>query len=130
MNLLEMRRADVKEPSTAAARARWRQAREFEARARLVLALQKMEFIEWLLLQTLSELEQQDWEGVKQNEIARRTGVSRQLVSYWMIALDERGLVDRGPGEDPRSWGVLISERGEELLQACNERLAAAGLTE
>ncbi|HVY30076.1 MAG TPA: hypothetical protein VHB79_26145 [Polyangiaceae bacterium] len=94
------------------------------------MGLQRTSFVEWLLLQTLSELEGDDNEGVAQNEIARRTGLSRKVVSYWMIMMADCGLVDRGQGDDPRSWGVLLSSRGEELLRVCNERLAAAGLTE
>lgn len=130
MNLAKDLHQQLRAPSTSAARARWREARQFEARTREVLGLQRMSFVEWLLLQTLSELKSGDLEGIAQNEIARRTGLSRKVVSYWMIILSDCGLVDRGQGEDPRSWGVILSERGEELLRACNERLAAAGLTE
>lgn len=123
-------RFGLRVPNTAAARDRWREARQFEARTRDVLSLQRTDFTEWLLLQTLSDLRGGDSESVKQNEIASRTGLSRQVVSYWLIIMADCGLVNRGQGDDPRSWGVLISSRGEELLRACNERLAAAGLTE
>jgi DNA-binding MarR family transcriptional regulator len=123
-------RIDLPAPNTSAARTRWREARRFEARTREVLGLQRTDFTEWLLLQTLAELGGGDNEGVKQNEIATRTGLSRKVVSYWMIIMADCGLVDRGQGDDPRSWGVLLSARGEELLRVCNERLAAAGLTE
>jgi DNA-binding MarR family transcriptional regulator len=130
MSSVKNLQVQLRAPSTTVARARWREARQFEARTREVLGLQRTSFVEWLLLQTLSELKGGDCEGVAQNELARRTGLSRKVVSYWMIVMADFGLVDRGQGEDPRSLGVLISERGEELLRACNERLAAAGLTE
>lgn len=113
---------------TATARDLWREARRFEASARRALSLAGVEFSEWLLLETLSELDRRESEGVTQSAIARSAGLTRQVASYWLTCMSERGVVDRGPDDDPRVWSVMITERGEALLRQCHERLEAAGL--
>jgi DNA-binding MarR family transcriptional regulator len=110
-------------------RARWREARVFQARAQQVLALERLQFTEWLLLETLAELSEGGSDGVHQVEIAERSGLSRMVVSYWMICMDEYELVSRGQGADARSWGVLLTSAGEKTLRRCNERLEQAGLS-
>ena len=110
-------------------RARWRVARAFQVKAQRVLALERVQFIEWLVLETLAELSQDGSDGVHQAEVAERSGLSRMVVSYWMIWMDECDMVSRGQGGDARAWGVLLTSRGERTLRRCNERLEAAGLS-
>lgn len=86
-------------------------------------------FVEWLLLETLQELIDERGDAVSQADIARRSGLSERVVSYWMLLMSDLGLVDRGPDSDGRAWRVLITDLGRLMVQVCNERLEAAGLT-
>lgn len=85
-------------------------------------------FFEWLLLESLHELVIETGDAVRQAEIATRSGLSKMTTSYWMTWMEEHGFVDRAPSFDGRAYRVIISQRGEEMLQICRSRLEAAGL--
>lgn len=111
---------------TAQLRGRWREARQFQTRAQK--ALRGYAFFEWLLLEALQELLHETGDAVSQIQIAERAGLTKMLTSYWMSDMAERGLVDRGPALDGRSYRIILSKLGEQVLGQCSERLAAAGL--
>jgi DNA-binding MarR family transcriptional regulator len=113
---------------TAAVRQRWREAHEFQARAQKVLANVGVPFIQWLLLESLRELNLEHQNAVSQARIAERSGLSRMVTSYWMIAMNENGLVDRGPDEEGRAYRIWLSNLGTETLRQCNERLSHSGV--
>lgn len=114
---------------TAAARKRWREARAFQADVQVTLSAQRVQFMEWLLLETVRELCDETCGAVSQNMVAKRAGLTRQVASYWLIVMSENGLVDRGPCALGVAWRVILTELGKRTLQACNERLEEAGLT-
>lgn len=119
----------ARQADTGLARAQWREARGFEMRARRLLARDRCAFLEWLLLRTLCDIPGEPWDCVQQIELARRAGLSRQVASYWLIRMDQRGLVARDAGEDG-SWGVILTEEGVKLVRRCDERLVAGGLSQ
>jgi hypothetical protein len=114
---------------TAKARKRWRDARAFQADVQLQLAREHVPFAMWLLLETLQELLDETGDAVSQNALAERSGLTRQVTSYWMIIMDEAALIDRGPHPNIAAWRVILTDLGERTLLRCNERLEAAGLT-
>lgn len=114
---------------SVAARKRWRDARAFQANVQAVLSKDCVSFMEWLLLETVQELFDETGDAVSQNLVAARAGLTRQIVSYWMIVMSEMALFDRGPAAEGCAWRVILTEHGALTLQACNERLEEAGLT-
>jgi hypothetical protein len=114
---------------SAAARKRWRDARAFQADVQTVLAGFAIQFMEWLLLETLHELIDETGDAVSQSAIAERAGLTRKVASYWLILMSETALVDRGPCSEGTAWRVLLTDLGERTLLTCNERLEQAGLT-
>jgi hypothetical protein len=50
------------------------------------------------------------------------------VTSYWLILLDEKGLIDRAARRSGSAYLVLLSPRGAETLRQCNERLGLSGL--
>lgn len=114
--------------ASATLRRTYRSAREFQAAAQRVLGPRRL-FVEWLLLETITELTKEHGDNVTQSLVATHTGLSRKVVSHWMCLMSELGFVDRGEHMDGRCWGVLLTEMGEDALQDCNERLEAAGVT-
>ena len=89
-----------------------------------------MSFVEWLLLEALAELVKETGDAVSQQAVATRAGVSKVVASYWMSDMEEDCLLDRGLGEDSRSYLLLLSEEGVEALQRCRVALSKAGLTD
>jgi DNA-binding MarR family transcriptional regulator len=118
-----------KQRPSAAARKRWRDARLFQRDVGVSLARERVSFMEWLLLETLHELRDETRDAVSQSAIARRAGLPRKIVSYWMIIMSEQGLVDRGPSSEGGAWRIILSDLGETTLRRCNERLEQAGLS-
>jgi hypothetical protein len=115
--------------ASAKVRQQWREARVFQERAQRLFKEEMIPFVEWLLLETLQELIDERGEAATQAEVARRSGLSERVVSYWMVLMSELGIVDRGPDCDGRAWRVLLTQLGTHTVQVCHERLEAAGLT-
>jgi DNA-binding MarR family transcriptional regulator len=114
---------------TSSQRALLRDAKAFELSARKALGGHGC-FFEWLLLETLHELIRETSDAVSQSQLVERTGLTKTVVSYWMFSMQERGLVDRGPALDGRSYRIWISRDGEQTLLEYARRLGAAGLVE
>jgi DNA-binding MarR family transcriptional regulator len=87
-------------------------------------------FHTWLLLEALHELWAETGEPVSQQAVAERAGVSKALASYWMLRMVEDCFIDRGLGEDARSYLILILEDGAEVLAHSRQVLRSAGLTD
>ena len=103
---------------SSAARARWRAARLFQQQAQLVLATEQVPFVQWLLLETLKELLDEGRESVSQAAVANRAGLARGVGSYWMVMLEEFGLVDRGRDALLRSLWLRRASAGL-LINRC-----------
>lgn len=89
-----------------------------------------MRLVEWLVLESLFELIQETGDCVSQAMIAERAGLSEMVTSHWLIRMEMNDLLDRGVGEDERTNRVLTTALGEEVLERCSARLAAAGLND
>jgi DNA-binding MarR family transcriptional regulator len=85
-------------------------------------------FVQWLLLESLSELIAERQDAVPQTAVAERAGLSRMVASYWMTLMNDYGLVDRGPDGDGRAYRIWMTETGAEMLAQCNDRLEARRL--
>lgn len=119
----------VTERPSAKARRLWRAARSFQAGVQRALLPRGVTFMEWLMLETIDELNAESCDQVTQSSIAARSGVSPAVISYWVTTMSEYGAVARVEHDDPRAWGVVLTDGGQRQLAECNERLEAAGLT-
>ena len=117
----------VQPRAAAQRRQHWRDARRFQMEVQRALG-KHASFFEWLLLESLQELLDENGDAVRQVDIATRSGLSKMMTSYWMTSMEEHGLVDRAPSFDGRAYRVIISQRGEEMLTIFNIRLEGAGL--
>lgn len=113
---------------SAAARKQWRDARRFQIHAQEILANVGVPFVQWVVLESLRELSLEHRDAATPARVAERTGLSRIVTSYWLILLDEKGLIERGAQRSISAYRVLLSPRGEETLRQCNERLGLSGL--
>lgn len=68
--------------------------------------------------------------GLKQIELARRTGIDRSTVGDLVTRLTERGVLEcSAASSDRRASTVTLTREGSELLAACREGVAAAERT-
>ena len=91
---------------------RWRRAVEKELKA-LGLTL-----TQWLVLDSADELIQEQGDAVNQRSIAERAELDAMTVSQVMKTLEEKGLVSRQPHVSGRAYRVIMTKKGEKLLQA------------
>ncbi len=81
----------------------------------------------WLVLETLQDIIDQTGDAANQASVAERSGLTKKVVSFWMIALSEEGLVDRGPDIDGRAHRVILTKYGTETLLRCRAQLCEGG---
>lgn len=93
-------------------------------RGRVERAMSRLEvpFVQWLVMETLDEV-LGDLPEANQNDVARRAGLSRAVVSYWMRKMERDWLVDRGEHQSSAAWSVILTQEGHTLLRRCREYL-------
>ena len=63
-----------------------------------------------------------DTQGIRLSELAKRAQLTKQLVTYLVTALEERGYVERVPDpHDGRAKIVRLTERGRQAAQIGSE---------
>lgn len=123
------RRRSTPPSRSQAQRQQFRDARRFQERVQEELAGLGT-FTEWLVLEMTHELIEEADDAVSQADVARRTGLSERVISFWMLRMSLSGLVDRAPTADGRAWRVLLTSSGQQRRKECNLRLEAAKLTD
>lgn len=101
--------------------AAWRWRRSVEQ----VLRPLSVTFTQWLCLSAAFELTEERGDAVSQIEIARRAELDPATASQVIGTLSRRDLVDRGPDMVWPAYRIIVTERGERVLQAARARLAA-----
>ena len=96
---------------------RWRRAVERELRE-LGLTL-----TQWLVLDAADELIQDARDAVNQRRIAERAELDAMTVSQVMTTLAGKALVSRDADLSGRGYRVLVTKKGEKLLQAAAARV-------
>ena len=127
LSLLKPRKPPSK---SLAQRLHWGDARRFQDRVHAALSRHGFSFMEWLLLETVQELIDETDDAVSQADVARRTGASERVISYWMLRMTRCAAVDRAPTADGRAWRVILTSEGRRRRDECNQRLEATRLTE
>ncbi|HEX7454097.1 MAG TPA: hypothetical protein VF294_17510 [Polyangiaceae bacterium] len=77
-----------------------------------------MSFSLWWVLYTTDQLirELDDDHAISQQAVSLRTKLDKSTVSYLMGILAERALVDRGPDAFDRSYRIILTQKGRQLL--------------
>ena len=73
-------------------------------------------FSEWLVIDALRELYQEQGDAVSQNAIAARAGLRRGNVSAMVPQLEKKNLISRGPSAYGPALRVFPTEAAERLL--------------
>ena len=67
-----------------------------------------------------------DTQGMRLSELAKRAQLTKQLVTYLVTAVEERGYVERVPDpRDGRAKIVRLTERGRQAAQAGSDIIAS-----
>ena len=81
-----------------------------------VLAPRELTFMQWLVLHTTRNLIRATEDAVSQSDVAAHLDLHRATVSDAMIALDRKGLVDRGGAAEGPAWRIFLTRKGTALL--------------
>jgi MarR family transcriptional regulator, organic hydroperoxide resistance regulator len=98
---------------------RWRRAVEAEVRP---LGLT---FTQWWVLDATQHQVREHDDAVSQNLVAEHTELDRTTTSQVMRTLEKLGMVDRGPDVSGPAYRIILTRKGQRLLQQANERVAA-----
>lgn len=102
--------------------ARWRQLLRAELRPL------DLNLAQYAVLRSLVHLREETGDAVSQRALSEDAGLDKMTVSQAAQALEDRGLIDRGPdGNDSRRWRVVATARGKELLSRAKKRAQAVG---
>jgi len=104
----------------------WLHAVRWRRRIERVVAPAGLTFTQWLVLDATRGLFCATEDAVSQNDVAAHLEMPRATVSEAMIALDRKGLVDRGCAADGPSWRVILTSKGEQLLEQLHSGLELA----
>jgi len=105
--------------------AEWLRAIRWRKRVEEVLTASGLTFTQWLVLGAIRELLRATEDTVSQNDVAVHLEMHRSTVSDAMLALESKGLVDRGGAIEGTSWRVLLTSRAGCLLAELDPRTDA-----
>jgi DNA-binding MarR family transcriptional regulator len=96
----------------------WTKAMHFRRLAEAELRAHNISFALWWVLYTTDQLirELDDDHAISQQAVSWRTGLDKSTVSYLMGVLADRALVDRGPDAFDRSYRIILTQEGRQLL--------------
>jgi DNA-binding MarR family transcriptional regulator len=96
----------------------WIKAMSFRRVAEVELRAHDVSFALWWVLYTTDQLisELDDDHAISQQAVSLRTELDKSSVSYLMGVLADRALVDRGPDPFDRSYRIILTQKGRQLL--------------
>ena len=101
----------------AVRRARWLSVMRWRRAVQRVLKPHRLNFTQWLVLDTTHRLIEEKGDAVSQNEVAARLEMSKMTVSHAMTALADKSLVSRGPDMHMPAWRIFVFDAGKEMLR-------------
>ena len=97
-------------------KAQWLLAAQWRRRVAGVCARVGLTFTEWLIIDALRELYQEQQDAVSQNALAARAGLRRGNISESMPALENKNLISRGPSACGRALRLFPTHKAERVL--------------
>ena len=107
----------------------WRQARQFQKRAKQVTQSSGISFARFQVLDVAERLTRQKDDPVSELEVARGAQLAKSTVSELMGALMHQGLVDIGPDAWGVAYRIWVTDVGKQLVAKLRrELLEVAGV--
>ena len=98
-------------------KAEWLAAVRWRQRVESVLASSELTFTQWLVLDATRNLIGATEDAVSQGDVAAHLEMHRATVSDAMVALDRKGLADRGGAAEGPAWRIFLTRKASELLR-------------
>jgi DNA-binding MarR family transcriptional regulator len=96
----------------------WRSAMRWQRSLNEALRPLELTHTQFLLLSCAVRAQEHAQDTVTQRAIAQEAGLDEATTSRVVRALEERGLLDRGPTfGDQRAWRVIVTDKGRRLLK-------------
>src|SRR5262252_7050791 len=93
----------------------WRKAMRWQRAVDAALAPLELTHTQFLVLTATMACVSRNNDAVLQRAVARAAGLDEATTSRIARTLSRRGLIERGPSTDQRSWRILVTARGREV---------------
>ena len=95
----------------------WEISNLWQSKIRYLLKNSNITFNEYLILETLYKL-QQNQVNITQQDICKNSSIDRSVVSLKITSLEKKKLLKRSQPIDKRSYGLILTNNGSLLVES------------
>ncbi len=95
----------------------WQTSNLWQSRIRNILKNTNLTFNEYLILETLYNL-QKNQNYISQQDISKNSGIDRSVVSSKITTLESKKLLNRSKSIDNRSYVLILTNSGKLLIES------------
>ena len=93
----------------------WQISNLWQSKVRLKLKHLNIGFNEYLILETLSKLEEKS-QSISQQDICKQSSIDRSVVSLRILKLEKKRLITKIQPKDRRSNSLILTSKGNSLI--------------
>ena len=97
----------------------WQISNLWQSKVRLKLKHLNIGFNEYLILETLSKLEEKS-QSISQQDICKQSSIDRSVVSLRILKLEKKKLITKIQPKDRRSNSLILTSKGNSLINVIN----------
>ena len=94
----------------------WQISNLWQSRVKLKLKHLNIGFNEYLILETLSKLQQKS-QSISQQDICKQSSMDRSVVSLRILKLEKKNLITKIQPKDRRSNSLILTSKGNNLIK-------------
>ena len=94
----------------------WQISNLWQSKVRLKLKHLNIGFNEYLILETLSKLQQKS-QSISQQDICKQSSMDRSVVSLRILKLEKKNLITKIQPKDRRSNSLILTSKGNNLIK-------------
>jgi Transcriptional regulators len=94
----------------------WQISNLWQSKVKLKLKHLNIGFNEYLILETLSKLQQKS-QSISQQDICKQSSMDRSVVSLRILKLEKKNLITKIQPKDRRSNSLILTSKGNNLIK-------------
>ena len=94
----------------------WQISNLWQSKVKLKLKHLNIGFNEYLILETLSKLEEKS-QSISQQDICKQSSIDRSVVSLRILKLEKKRLITKIQPKDRRSNSLILTSKGNSLIK-------------
>ena len=95
----------------------WQTSNLWQSKIRLILKNSNITFNEYLILETLYNLQQKQ-QIITQQDICKNSSIDRSVASLKITNLEQKKLINRSHSKDKRSYALILTSNGNFLVES------------